>query len=204
MSGAPRLVALATAVPPHEAPQAAVREAAVQHFTDAVGADPRLLQVFDHAQIERRHFCVPLEWFATPHDFAAKNELYVREAVRLGAEAAQRALERAGLGPEDVDHVVFVSSTGLSTPSIDALLANRLGFRPDVHRTPIWGLGCAGGAAGLARARDFALADPSARVLLIALELCSLTFQAGDLIAITLMPSMPRLAAAPLMECEAL
>jgi alkylresorcinol/alkylpyrone synthase len=80
-----------------------------------------------------------------------------------------------------VDHVVFVSSTGESTPSLDARLANLLGFRQDVRRTPIWGLGCAGGAAGLSRARDFALADPAARVLLVALELCSLTFQRGDL-----------------------
>src|SRR5207249_9121021 len=87
----------------------------------------------------------------------------------------------AGLSPEDVDHVVFVSSTGVSTPSIDARLANLLRFRQDVRRTPIWGLGCAGGAVGLSRARDFALADPGARVLLIALELCSLTFQRNDL-----------------------
>jgi alkylresorcinol/alkylpyrone synthase len=84
------------------------------------------------------------------------------------------------LSPRDVDHLVFVSSTGLSTPSIDALLCNHLGCRVDVRRTPIWGLGCAGGAVGLSRARDFALADPSARVLLVALELCSLTFQPGD------------------------
>jgi alkylresorcinol/alkylpyrone synthase len=76
--------------------------------------------------------------------------------------------------------VVFVSTTGLSTPSVDALLANEVGFRSGVRRTPIWGLGCAGGAVGLSQARDFALADPSARVLLIALELCSLTFQPGD------------------------
>ena len=91
------------------------------------------------------------------------------------------ALERASLEPNQLDHVVFVSSTGLATPSIDALLANALGFRSEIRRTPIWGLGCAGGAVGMSRARDFALADPSARVLLVALELCSLTFQHGDL-----------------------
>jgi alkylresorcinol/alkylpyrone synthase len=93
---------------------------------------------------------------------------------------ARSALERAGLTARDVDHLVFVSSTGLATPSIDALLANRLGCRVDMRRTPIWGLGCAGGAAGLSRARDFARADSSARVLMIALELCSLTFQPED------------------------
>src|SRR5688572_21338475 len=80
----------------------------------------------------------------------------------------------------DVDHIVFVSTTGLATPSIEAHLANALPLRTNVCRTPIWGLGCAGAVAGLARARDFALADPGARVLVVALELCSLTFQRED------------------------
>jgi len=121
------------------------------------------------------------EWFGERHTFAERNALYVETAVKLGCEAATRALERAQLTPRDVDHVVFVSSTGLSTPSIDALIANRIDFRSNVRRTPIWGLGCAGGAAGLSRARDFALADPNSRVLLVALELCTLTFLNGDI-----------------------
>jgi alkylresorcinol/alkylpyrone synthase len=93
----------------------------------------------------------------------------------------RKLLEQARLGPQDIDHVVFVSSTGVATPSLDARLANRLPLRGDVTRTPIFGLGCAGGAAGLARARDLALAYPDSRVLLLALELCSLTFQRRDL-----------------------
>jgi alkylresorcinol/alkylpyrone synthase len=80
-----------------------------------------------------------------------------------------------------VDHVVFISSSGIATPSIEALVANELDFRSDVNRTPIWGLGCAGGAVGLSRARDFARADPAARVLVIALELCSLAFLPDDI-----------------------
>ena len=83
-------------------------------------------------------------------------------------------------GPEAVDHIVFVSTTGLATPSLDARLSLELGCRPGCRRTPVWGLGCAGGAAGLARARDLALADPNAVVLLVAVELCSLTFRHGD------------------------
>lgn len=177
----PRLVALATAVPPHELRQSDAREHVGRLFSGAIGADDRLLEVFENAEIDQRHICVPIEWFATDHGFAEKNALYVEHAVRLASEVTRKALALAGLDPVDVDHVVFVSSTGLSTPSIDALLANALGFRPDVRRTPIWGLGCAGGAAGLAQARDFALADPSARVLMIALELCSLSFQFRDL-----------------------
>ena len=87
----------------------------------------------------------------------------------------------AGLSPQEVDHFIFVSSTGLSTPSIDAHLVNRLGMNPQVKRTPLWGLGCAGGAAGLARAFEVARAFPERRVLLLALELCGLTFRRNDL-----------------------
>jgi alkylresorcinol/alkylpyrone synthase len=174
-------VGLATAVPPHIARQSDARGLISQLFAEVVGVDPRLMQVFEHAQIEKRHTCMPLEWYSSGHSFEEKNNLYVEHATRLAEEVARAALGRASLEPADVDHVLFVSSTGLATPSIDALLANRLGFRADVRRTPVWGLGCAGGAAGLARARDFALADPGAHVLLVALELCSLTFQHHDL-----------------------
>ncbi len=177
----PQLVALATAVPPHVVRQDDVCGLAAQLFSSAIAADPRLVQVFAHTQIEQRSTCMPLEWYASPHSFAERNDLYLQHALALACDATQRVLERARLAPTDVDHVVFVSSTGLATPSMDARLANRLRFRSDVRRTPIWGLGCAGGAAGLARARDLALADPHARVLLVALELCSLTFQHGDL-----------------------
>jgi alkylresorcinol/alkylpyrone synthase len=176
----PRLIALAAAVPPHVVLQDDVKRLAARLFATATGPEERLLDVFDHAEIDRRCTCVPLAWLGEPHTFAEKNDLYVEHATDLGCRVALAAIERAGLSARDVDHVVFVSSTGLATPSVDVLIANQLGFRLDVRRTPIWGLGCAGGAVGLARARDFALADPSARVLLVALELCSLTFQPGD------------------------
>lgn len=177
-----RLVALATATPPHTVGQDDVRGFARDLFRDVLREDDdRLLAVFDHAGIRRRNVCAPLAWFGTDHGFAEKNALYVEHAVRLGAEVATGAMEQAGLRPTDIDHLVFVSSTGIAAPSIDARIANVLGLGGDFRRTPIWGLGCAGGVAGLARAREFALADPGSRVLLIALELCSLTFQRNDL-----------------------
>jgi alkylresorcinol/alkylpyrone synthase len=177
-----RLVALATAVPPHPVAQEQVKEFAGNLFGEVLrGDDERLLAVFDHAGIRCRNLSAPLDWFARDHDFAERNALYVEQAVRLGQQVAGQALAKAGLRPTDIDHLVFVSSTGIAAPTVDARLANTLGLRGDFHRTPIWGLGCAGGVAGLARARQFALADPGARVLLIALELCSLTFQRNDL-----------------------
>lgn len=178
----PRLVALATAVPPHTVSQAQAKEFARQLFSDVLSEhDDRLLAVFDHAGIQNRNVCAPLEWFGTDHDFAEKNARYIDYAVQLGCEVAETTMAKAGLTPRDIDHLVFVSSTGIAAPSVDARLANAMGLRGDFRRTPIWGLGCAGGVAGLARAREFALAEPGARVLLIALELCSLTFQRNDL-----------------------
>jgi alkylresorcinol/alkylpyrone synthase len=177
----PRLVAVATAVPPHVVRQKDARGFAEILFADTLRIDPRLLEVFENAEIEKRHTSAPLEWFGEKHTFAERNALYVETAVKLGTEVTKRVLERAGLSPSDIDHVIFVSTTGISTPSIDALVANRIGFRPNFRRTPLWGLGCAGGAAGLAHARDFALAHPDTRVLVIALELCTLTFLNGDL-----------------------
>jgi alkylresorcinol/alkylpyrone synthase len=178
---APRIIAVATATPRHSTPQAQVRAFAAEHFREIVEAEPRLLEVFDNTGIDTRHSCVPLEWMAEERSFAAKNARYIEEAVPLACEVARRALERAHLSATDVDHVIYLSSTGIATPSIDALIANRMGLRADVRRTPAWGLGCAAGAVGLSRARDFALADPHARVLVIALELCSLTFLPNDL-----------------------
>lgn len=175
----PRLRAVATAVPRHIVSQPEAREFVGRLFSDSSDAE-RLLQVFDNGQILKRHVCEPLEWYGAQHTFEEKNDRYVANALALASEVAARTLERAGLGPRDVDHVVFVSSTGVATPSVDAMLVNALDFREDVRRTPIWGLGCAGGAAGLSCARDLALANPRARVLMIALELCSLTFQAND------------------------
>ena len=177
-----QLVALATAVPEHEIAQSHVKDLARNLFREVLREDDaRLLAVFDHAGVKTRNVCVPLEWFGTDHTFAEKSALYVEHAVSLGAQAASRVLMRAGLTPADVDHVVFVSSTGIAAPTIEARLANVLPMRSGVRRTPLWGLGCAGGAAGMARAREFALADPGSRVLLVALELCSLTFQRNDL-----------------------
>ena len=177
---APSILSVATANPALPLLQHEARDFAVAHFADLVRDEPHLVDVFDHAGILTRYTCAPLDWVSAPRSFAEKNRRYVEEAVRLGSEVTTKALERAHVRAEEIDHIIFVSSTGISTPSIDALIANQLALRDDVRRTPVGGLGCAGGAAGLSRARDIALAHPSARVLVIALELCSLTFVPDD------------------------
>src|SRR5262245_32539456 len=178
---APRLAAVATAVPAHAAAQSETRALVARMFHGTEAGSERLLAVFDHSGIERRHFCMPLEWYTREHAFEEQNALYVEHALALGRAAAEKALARAGVTASEVSHVVYVSTTGIATPSLDARLSLALGCRPECRRTPLWGLGCAGGAAGLARARDLALADPTGRVLLVAVELCSLTFRHEDM-----------------------
>lgn len=176
----PVIASVGTAVPPYEITQEATREFARQMFAGVYRDIDRLLGVFESAQIESRRFCVPLDWFGTSHTFTAKNTLYIENAILLAIESIQNALRPLGLSPQDVDHLVFVSSTGISTPSIDAHVFNRLQMRSDLKRTPIWGLGCAGGAAGLARGFDLAAAHPEEIVVVVALELCGLTFLHAD------------------------
>jgi alkylresorcinol/alkylpyrone synthase len=132
------------------------------------------------AGVEHRHLALPLEEYADLHSLGVTNAVFVREGVLLAERACRRALAAAGLRPEDVDHVFATSVTGVAAPSLDVLLAERLGLRSDVRRTPSFGLGCAGGAAGLARVHDHLLGRPHDVSLLVSVELCSLTLQHGD------------------------
>src|SRR5262249_27887161 len=145
---APRLVSIATARPEHEATQSDARALVERMFRGTEAGSARLLQVFEHSGIERRRVCMPLEWYLASHAFEEQNALYLEHALKLGGAAAKAALARAGLAPADVDHVLYVSTTGIATPSLDARLSLMLGCRTDCRRTPVWGLGCAGGAAG--------------------------------------------------------
>lgn len=147
----------------------------------ADGADRRVLEhVHQGAQVHTRHTALPLEKYADLTDFGATNDAYIAAAIGLGTEAVSKALRDAGLTPADVDMVMFTTVTGIAAPSIDARIAARLGFRPDVKRLPLFGLGCAGGAAGLARMHDYLLAWPDQVAVLFSVELCSLTLQHDD------------------------
>src|SRR5262245_19167246 len=173
----PVIRSVATALPPYALPQEQIRDLAREHFAPAFPEIDRYMSVFRHAQIDTRHFVAPLEWFMTRHSYQECNQLFVEAATALGQAAARACLAQAGLEPREVDHVIWVSITGMAAPSPDAMLINRLGMGRHTRRTPIWGLGCAGGVAGLARANEYARAFPEQRVLLLSVELCSVTFQ---------------------------
>jgi alkylresorcinol/alkylpyrone synthase len=176
----PRLAALATAVPEHVLRQGEVAERAREVFDGRIDEFSRLLPIYGHAGVATRRSCVPLGWYGGRAGWRERNALYLRHAVELIEEAARRCLDEAALPAAAIDALVAVSSTGVATPALDARLMQRLPFRRDVERLPIFGLGCAGGALGLARAAALATARPGARILLLVVELCSTTFQPAD------------------------
>ena len=177
----PRLMGLTTAVPPYGLGQLEVAERTRRMLGSTFGDSiERLMPIFEHAGIDRRYSCVPIEWYSERHGWRDRNTLYIEHAARLLEQATLDCLREAAVRPCDVDAVVAVSTTGIATPSLDALLINRLGLRSDVRRLPIFGLGCAGGVMGLARAADLARVDPAAKVLFLVVELCALCFRKDD------------------------
>ncbi len=176
----PRIRAVATAVPTHGVLQEEAQAFGREHFAGHLEGLSRLLPVFERASVRRRYFTRPPDWLARAPSFAERNAYFALEATDLAAEAAGRCLERAGCEPEEVGTLVVVSTTGLATPSLDAYLIQRLGMRLNTSRLPVWGLGCAGGVAGLARAGELARATSRGIVLLVAVETCGLTFCPED------------------------
>jgi len=130
--------------------------------------------------ISTRHTALPLERYRDLGGFRQTNDIFIHVATELGERALTAALAEVGLEPPDVDFIMFTSVTGISAPSIDALLVSRLGLRADVKRLPSFGLGCVGGAAGLARVNDYLAGHPTEVGVLLSVELCSLTLQRGD------------------------
>lgn len=176
----PRLVALATATPLHVIRQDVAASHAGEMFGATHGGAARLAPIFHNARIETRYAAAPVPWFLEPHSFAERNDLFLDSAVDLIARAADNALKEAGLTHADIDTLITVCSTGIATPALDARLMEVRPFRRDVQRLPVFGLGCAGGVLGLARARDMAAAQPGSRILLLVVELCTLTFRHAD------------------------
>ncbi|NJD90393.1 MAG: hypothetical protein FIA91_02575 [Geobacter sp.] len=176
----PRIIAAAHAFPPHAVSQQSVKETVQQLFSSSVADLERLIAVFDNSRIDSRQFMMPLEWYRQPRSQQERTVIYQQQGLALMEEAVRECLARAGCRADEVDQLIFVSSTGHATPTLDAHLINNLGMRPDTSRLPIWGLGCAAGAVGLSRAHEHCRAFPGHRVLLVALECCSLTFMSGD------------------------
>ncbi len=175
------IVSVAAAFPEQYYPQAQTLALLDQQWKGAPHARARVASFHENAGVEGRHLALPIERYPELRDFSERNREYIRCAVELGERALGAALREAELPAAELGHLFFVSVTGMATPSIDARLVNRMRLNPALKRTPIFGLGCVAGAAGLARAADWARAYPESSVALLAVELCSLTWQADDL-----------------------
>ncbi|MBI2396146.1 MAG: type III polyketide synthase [Deltaproteobacteria bacterium] len=180
MASSASVAAVARALPPHYADQETIIAAFREHWAREHFNVERLEQLHRAVQVGGRHLALPIEAYPRLRTFRERNDAWTHAAVELGARAIEEALAQADCEARDIDHLFFVTVTGLATPSIDARLMNRLGFRADVQRTPIFGLGCVAGAAGLSRVSAVLSGHPDQRALLLSVELCSLTLQRED------------------------
>ena len=178
--GIPKIQAVGTAVPTYALKQREIKEFIAALFHSHIDHLDRLLPVFENSCINVRHFSKPLHWYGAIHSFADANKIFEQVALELSEKAALEAMQKAHVQPEDIGMVIFVSSTGIVTPTLDAKLIQRLGLSPHTGRLPIWGLGCGGGVSGLARAAELSHSLQGRSVLLVTVELCSLTFQQND------------------------
>ncbi|SOC41910.1 type III polyketide synthase [Ureibacillus acetophenoni] len=181
----PKIVSVSTYQPPYSMEQSNLELLTRELFQDKFQQLDRLLKVFENGEIQSRQFCVPVEWYKQEHTFEERNDLYIELATKYSVEVIKKCLGNLNflkkpISPEDVNAIFFVSSSGISTPSIDAHVLNLMNFSNRVKRIPIWGLGCAGGASGISRAFDYCRAHPKEKVLVVCVELCSLTFQKND------------------------
>ncbi len=175
-----RLDSVGTAFPPHTYSQDELLAALKHHWGQAHHNVDRLDRLHENVLVGGRHLALPLEAYPGLETFGDANDAWIRVALEVGEAAILEALDRAGLTPEDVDHLFTVTVTGVATPSLDARLMNRVAFRSDLRRTPIFGLGCVAGAAGISRAADWVKGHPDGVAVLLSVELCSLTLQRRD------------------------
>jgi alkylresorcinol/alkylpyrone synthase len=175
-----RIASVGTAFPIHRYPQAVITEALKERMKDKMETPSVMNRLHDNCGVDFRHIMFPLETLGTLSGFGSSNDLWIKGALELGQQAIQKALDHVGLTPSDISAIFFTSVTGIACPSIDARLVNLMGFPSNVKRTPIFGLGCVAGAAGIARAADYVRAYPKQYALLLSVELCSLTWQEND------------------------
>jgi alkylresorcinol/alkylpyrone synthase len=181
MPGAVKLVSIATAVPAHIIEQRDAAVAAHQAFSARFRDFDRLAKVFESSGIRKRYAVKPLEWYLQPLGWPERNAAYIEGASSLFVSAAISALEKAGISGHEVDTVVTISSTGIATPTLEARVARQVGFRDDIERVPVFGLGCAGAVSGFSIASRLAASRPGTIVLLVAVELCTLAFRMDQL-----------------------
>lgn len=176
-----RITGVASAMPEHQFSQDTITAALQNYWGDKL-EKPQLVEWFNsRVGVDSRYLSFPLEQYTQFSSWGETNAAWFTAAEALGVRAIDAALARAGMSRDELNALFVVSITGIASPSLDARLINRMGLRPDIKRTPIFGIGCAGGAIGLTRAADYVLAYPEHAAVILAVEICSLTIQKDDL-----------------------
>ncbi len=175
----PALAGVGRALPPHRYDQETL-SAGLRTLWGGQGVERRVDRLHRAVSVEGRNLALPIEQYPTLTDFGATNDAFIRVGTDLACEALEAASAAAGVPLAALDALFFTTVTGVATPSIDARVINRLGLPRHVRRFPFFGLGCVGGAAGVARMADYLRGAPTHAAALIAVELCSLTLQHGD------------------------
>jgi len=176
-----QIVGIASAFPEHYYPQELLVEELQQYWGDRIKNPATLRRLHRHVGVDGRYLALPKGDYLTMKTWGEANRHWIRVATELGERALTDALSAAGLRPQDLNALFFTSVTGISSPSIDALLMNKMGLCRNTRRVPIFGLGCVAGAAGISRAADYVKAHPGHVAALLSVELCSLTLQRDDL-----------------------
>jgi alkylresorcinol/alkylpyrone synthase len=181
MNNTAALVSLATSVPPHQFHQKQILECARDLLADRSPQFDTLASLFANTGIRNRYGVKPIEWYLEQRGWPERTQAFLEGAEILFVDVVQQALARADLCADEIDTIVTVCSTGIATPTLEARVAGKLGFRADVSRVPVFGLGCAGGVSGLSIASRLAQARPGTNVLFVALELCTLAVRHDQL-----------------------
>ena len=176
-----KIAGAGSAFPQHVFSQQAITAALQELWRERLENPALLERLHSRCGVERRHMVLPLEAYPAVDTFGKANDIWIEHAQRLGKDAICRAITPSGIRPSEIAALYVMSVTGVASPSLDARLANRMGLSPNVKRNPIFGLGCVAGAAGIARAADYVRAFPDQVAVVLAVELCSLTWQRHDL-----------------------
>lgn len=184
-----KIASAASAFPKHYYPQKFLLEKLQEYWGDRLKNPQMLARLHRNVAVNGRHLAVPPEKYYELETWGKANDVWIEVAQELGEQALCQALHHAGLESSALGALFFTSVTGISSPSIDALLINRMGLPVNIRRVPIFGLGCVAGAAGIARAADYVRAYPGQAAALVSVELCSLTIQRDDLSVANLISS---------------
>ncbi|HXJ92488.1 MAG TPA: 3-oxoacyl-[acyl-carrier-protein] synthase III C-terminal domain-containing protein [Terriglobia bacterium] len=175
-----RIASVGSAFPQHYFSQGVLTEKLKAYWGSRLNSPQLLDRLYKNCAVDGRFLSLAPEAYYSLNNFGQANDAWIKCAMEVGEQALCKALVGAGLTPSDIDAIFMISVTGIASPSLDARLANRMGFSPRIKRIPIFGLGCVAGAAGLARASDYVRAYPGHVAALLSVELCTLTLQRDD------------------------